>query len=117
MSGKNERGVALLEVLVALTLIGTTGLAAIGMLNAAVNDMRMISARETAQTAAQSLMVRYAVMSRRELNQRIGQEEIGTMFVRVTRPEAELYRVAVGQLASRTDEMLVTVIHRPRDPS
>lgn len=110
---RGEGGAVLLEVIVALALITTAGLASIEVLGAAVQEIGALDAKEQHQAKAQRLLLSYSLMSRRQLDQRIGSQDAQEMFIRVARPQRELYRVAVGDLQYPNFEMLVTVLFRP----
>ena len=113
---RDERGAALLEVLVALVLITTSGLATIGALDAALRDAIALEAIEAQQQHANALLQDYSLLSRGDLDQRIGEQHVGPLFVRVTRPQRALYRVAVGELTHPDRELLATVLLRTADP-
>ncbi len=113
---RNERGAALFEVLVALVVITSSGVATIGALDAAMRNAIELEAIEAQQQHANALLQDYSLLSRGDLDQRIGEQHVGPLFVRVTRPQRALYRVAVGELTHPDRELLVTVLLRTPDP-
>lgn len=116
MLPRNERGAALFEVLVALVVITSSGVATIGALDAAMRNAIELEAIEAQQQHANALLQDYSLLSRGDLDQRIGEQHVGPLFVRVTRPQRALYRVAVGELTHPDRELLVTVLLRTPDP-
>lgn len=117
MQARGERGAALLEVLIALVLITTAGLGTVGLLDGALRAERDIDAVETLQRHANKLLQAYSLLSRGDLDQRIGQQEIGPLLVRVSRPQRVLYRVSVSEILHPDRELLVTVLLRATAPT
>lgn len=109
---RSSRGVALLEVLVALLILATTGIALVELVGAGLRGERIARAREHTVATEERLMAALTLLNRRELDQRIGRRQIGEFLVDVQRPERMLYRIALLQGQSPQVEDLVTVVYR-----
>jgi prepilin-type N-terminal cleavage/methylation domain-containing protein len=110
---RRNRGVALLEVLIALTIVSVTGLSVVGALHDAMIAEQVLAVREREMARADQLLSAYALLDRRDLEQRIGSQVDGACLIRVQRPTATLFRVSVADTAAPDVEVLVTVLHRP----
>jgi prepilin-type N-terminal cleavage/methylation domain-containing protein len=110
---RNERGVALLEVLVALAILATAGVSLVELVGAGLRSERDARRRETTLATEERLLAALTLLKRPELDQRIGRRDIGEFIVDVQRPEPTLYRIALLQQQSPTMEDLVTVVYRP----
>ncbi|MEO8139367.1 MAG: prepilin-type N-terminal cleavage/methylation domain-containing protein [Gemmatimonadota bacterium] len=108
-----DRGIALLEVLVALTILGTAGLSLVGMLREA-SAAETATAREEheVQTAGRVLGA-LTLLNRTELEQRIGVHPVGEYSVDIARPEATLFRLGVSRRDRPHRTLLATVVFRP----
>ena len=106
-------GIALLEVLVALTILGTTGLALAAATSQALATERMAERAEVELLAADRLLSAMTLLDRRDLVMRIGRHQVGDFVVDVQRPVAGLYRLAVADTLPPNTERLVTVVQRP----
>jgi type II secretory pathway component PulJ len=109
---RNERGVALLEVLVALVILATAGIALIELVGAGMRAERDARAREATIATEERLLAALTLLRRHELDQRIGRRVVGEFVVDVQRPEPALYRIALRQHQSPDVEDLVTVVYR-----
>lgn len=109
---RNERGVALLEVLVALMILATAGISLVQLVGAGLRGERDARIRETTLATEDRLLAALTLLNRHELDQRIGRRDIGEFIVDVQRPEPTLYRIALLQQQSPVVEDLVTVVYR-----
>lgn len=109
---RNNRGVVLLEVLVALVVLATAGIALVEMVGAGLRAERDAREREKVLGQEERLLSAYTLLNRSELDQRIGRQPVGEFVVDVQRPERTLYRIAVIQAQSFQVEDLVTVVYR-----
>ncbi len=110
---RRERGVALLEVLVALAILSTTGLALVGATIQAMTAEREAERAEVAAMAADRLLTAMTLLGRADLVRRIGRHRVGEFVVEVQRPRPGLYRIAIGDSIPPYSERLVTVVFRP----
>jgi len=113
---RHEGGVALLEVLVALTIVSVAGLGVLEALHEGIAAEHAMAARERDMASAHQLLADYALLDRRDLEQRIGSQKRGRQLIRVQRPTATLFRVAVADTTAPNLELLVTILYRPMDP-
>jgi type II secretory pathway component PulJ len=107
-----DRGVALLEVLVALAILSTSGLALVGLVNAGLSAEREARGREQTLVSEDRLLTGLTLLKREELDRRLGRHPLGEFQVDVERPERTLYRIALAQARSPEVEDLVTVVYR-----
>ena len=116
MTPRAEAGVVLLEVLVALVILATAGVALLGLVGAGMRGEQDARERERTLAAEERLLAASTLLKRGELDQRIGRHPVGEFLVDVERPEPTLYRIAVLDARSPQVEDLVTVVYRP-EPS
>jgi Tfp pilus assembly protein PilV len=107
---------ALLEVMVALVILGAAGSGLVAALGAALRSEDQLSRREATLVAADRVLTAMTLLSGSDLDQRIGHHELYEFVVSVQRPQRTLYRIAVSEAVSPDVEMLVTVVYRP-DPA
>lgn len=107
-----RNGIALLEVLIALAILGSAGSALLALLHQAVATQRVLHQEELELEAADRVMTAMTLLTRGDLDRRIGSHEVGEFSVGVERPEPGLYRVAVATQLAPDRELLVTVVHR-----
>ena len=108
----NRRGVALLEVLAALVILGVGGLALVELVTGGTRALADARVRETELADQDRLLTAYALLTRTELDQRLGRHDVGPYVVEVQRPERSLYRISLARQAAREVEDLVTVVYR-----
>ena len=111
---RSERGVVLLEVLVALTVLSVGALALVESVDAGLQAERRARQREAVLASEERLLSAMTLLRRAELDQRLGRRPIGEFIVDVQRPEPTLYRIGVLQSDAPTVEDLVTVVYRQR---
>jgi len=109
---RNERGVVLLEVLVAVMILATAGIGLVELVGSGLRAERDARQRESTLASEERLLSALTLLNRRELDQRLGRRRIGEFIVDVQRPEQTLYRIALLQEQSRQIEDLVTVVYR-----
>jgi type II secretory pathway pseudopilin PulG len=91
----NSRGAALLEALVALTLLGTVGSAAAWSATESLRAVQRIHARETAQRRAGRFLNAASLWPRADLDRHLGDRPQGAWRVRIDRPTPTIYTVTV----------------------
>lgn len=109
----DEKGVLLLEAMVALVLLGGFGLGMLSAVRAAValeDDARQ---KEAAVLEAERVLVAMTLLSRRDLDLRLGERGVRGTTVMVSRPTRTIYRIAVATGPSEAGVNLVTLVHRP----
>jgi uncharacterized small protein (DUF1192 family) len=109
---RNERGVVLLEVLVAVVVLATAGIGLMELVGFGLRAERDARRRETTLATEERLLSALTLLNRKELDQRVGRRRIGEFVADIQRPEANLYRIALLQEESPQLEDLVTVVYR-----
>jgi hypothetical protein len=109
---RDERGVALLEALVALTILSAAGLVLLDLVGSGLRAEHDARAREQTLAVEERVLVALTLLKRNELDLRLGRHSIGELVVDIQRPEPTLYRIALVQASSPEVEDLVTVVYR-----
>lgn len=112
-----ERGVALLEVMVAVAILAAAGLALVALASEATRAATSDRTREWELADEERLLTAYTLLTRTDLDRRLGARTIGPYVVTVQRPERTLYRIAIGQSEAPQLEDLVTVVYRGENRS
>jgi hypothetical protein len=107
-----ERGIALLEVLAAITILSIAGLSMIELVTQGTATAVTERARETEQMDQDRLLAATTLLTRNDLDIRIGRRPVGPYVVTVARPEHTLYRIAVARESAPDVEDLVAVVFR-----
>ena len=107
-----RRGFALLEALVALTIVTTVGVSVVTLAQAAVRGEQAAALEERSQADAGRLLTALSLIRRAELEQGLGSHEVGEFTVRIERPERSLYRVSIARTSAPAHELLITVLYR-----
>ena len=113
---RDERGTALLEVLVALAILATAGIGLASVVAAGLRAAEDARRRESRYADAAAVLARLALRDRRGLDIRLGRRVEGTVVTQVDRPRPGLYRLAVSDTAAPAGELLVTIVYRPDAP-
>lgn len=106
-----SRGMTLLEVLVALVVLGVAGMALTTASRQALYLEEGASSALAQLRRADTLLARQALLTRRALDQQLGDHPEGGLVIRTQRPRDDLFRVAV--LRPDGHELAATVVHRP----
>lgn len=109
---RDERGAVLLEVLLALVILATSGTALVVMVSDGLAGVRWAQEREQRYSEADALLTQLALRDRRGLDIRLGRRAAGAFLTEVQRPRPELYRLAVLDSTFPNAELLVTVVRR-----
>jgi type II secretory pathway pseudopilin PulG len=112
---RRERGVALLESLVALAVLSAAGIALLELVTAGLRAERDARERERVLAVEERVLAALTLLKRDELDRQLGRYPIGELVADIERPERTLYRIAVLQASSPQVEDLVTVVYR-REP-
>ena len=108
----HERGAVLLEVLVALTILTVAGLSLVGLLTAGLRSEQDTREREHVLANEGRVLAAMTLLTRTDLDRRIGRNDVGEFVVNVQRPERTLYRIAIAHGRAAHVEDLVTVVFR-----
>lgn len=103
----------LLEVLVAVALLGATGLALTGIVSAGLRSEAHSREREQTLATQERVLTALALLGRDDLDRRLGRHPVGAFVADIERPEPMLYRLALVDTLALEAEALVTVVFRP----
>ena len=112
MIPRADRGIALLETLVALAILSGAGLALLDLVTSGLRAEREARDREAVLGVEDRVLTALTMLKADELDRRLGRHHLGELTVDVQRPERTLYRIALSQPASPQVEELVTVVYR-----
>jgi hypothetical protein len=107
---RGERGAVLLEAMVAVTILVAAGVSLISLLGASLASETELDRREADVRDLDRLLVAMTLLSRTDLDRRLGRHSVGLLEAQVQRPEPTLYRLAVN---GPHGAALVTVVYRP----
>ncbi len=111
--GRTDRGVVLLEVLVAVAILSASGLALVSLVTAGLRAEWDARGRERTLATEERLLAGLTLLNRRDLDRRLGRHSLGEFVVDVQRAERTLYRIAIAEGRSPGGvEALVTVVYR-----
>ncbi len=108
----DRRGAVLLEAVVSLAILSLAGGTVLTLLGEGLGWSRRITAEARQLESASRVLTAMTLLTRRELDLRLGVREVGDLVVTVGRPERSLYRIAVSDPAAPAVDLLVTVVHR-----
>jgi hypothetical protein len=108
----DEHGVVLLEIMVAIVILVTAGLAMVEVVSGSLQSAERAREREGQLADQERLLTAYTLLVRSDLDRRLGSRQVGGYVVNVQRPERGLYRIAVGRIEAPAVEDLVTVVYR-----
>ena len=98
--GIGDAGAVLLEVIVALALLATAGLAAVSMAVEAAGAVSRAATAEVEMRQAARLMDAVSLWPREDLDRRMGDRRQGPFILRIARPSGELYTAALADSAT-----------------
>ncbi len=105
-------GFALLEALVALTIVTTVGVSVVTLAQTAIRSEQSSAEEERATADAERILTAISLLRRAELDQRLGGHEVGEFTVTIERPQPALFRVSLARTAAPSRELLVIVLYR-----
>ena len=111
----NRHGAVLIEVLVALVILTVASLSALQHVGQFIETQSGFHRAESELLAAEQRLIAVSLLTRTELDQRIGRRILGNHWVTLGRPEPELYRIGVAALESPEVEIITAVVHRRDD--
>lgn len=107
-------GVILLEVLIALVIVGTVGAAMASLATGAGDSvLRALRVDEEVRRAS-SLMESVALWPREDLDRHLGTHPQGRWMLDIERPAERLYTVVLSD-SGTAKELLHTALYRPRE--
>jgi type II secretory pathway pseudopilin PulG len=109
---RGESGVALLEAIVALTILGIAGTSAVVMASESARTVRRAREADAEVREASAFLDAVSLWSREDLDRHLGSRAEGPWRLRVDRPTQTLYTVALTDSAGGP-ELLRTALFRP----
>jgi type II secretory pathway pseudopilin PulG len=110
-AGRN-RGAALLEAIVALAIVSIAGLSMLELVSASQRERNRLDDYERLVAGADRVLTAMVLLTRQDLDRRLGTHAVAAYAVNVTRPEEALYRISVGDSLTPEVELLTTVVFR-----
>jgi type II secretory pathway pseudopilin PulG len=107
-----RRGAVLLEALVAMTILGTAGVAAIGVAKESGDALRRARERESELRSASAFLDAVVLWTRADLDRHLGEREQGHWRLRIERPTTRLYVVTLSDSLGE-HELFRTALFRP----
>jgi hypothetical protein len=114
LGGRNPRGVALLEAIVALTILAFAGIVAVSLTASAASAVHRVRGAEKDMRAANAFLAAVSLWTRSDFDRHLGDRAQGSWLMRVDRPQPTLYVATLSDSASRR-ELLRTAFYRPLD--
>lgn len=111
-----QRGAALLEVLVGLAILALSGTVLVGAVSEAIRRERDMILREQELVAMERVLAATSLLTRHELSQRLGDRSVGEFTVSVARPASELFEIRIRPRGNEGDG-LATLVFRPTEPT
>ena len=115
MRRKRRDGVALLEAIVALTIITIAALACVAMVRQGVESARHARESEAELRHASAFMEAVALWPRADLDRHLGRRPEGPWRLTIDRPVPTLYLVVLTDSTLRR-ELVRTALYRPEPP-
>ncbi len=109
---RTDRGIVLLEALIALAILSGAGLALLSLVTSGLRAEQDARERERILEVEERVLTALTLLKRGELDLRLGRHPIGELIADIQRPEPTLYRIALVQVTSPDVEDLVTVVYR-----
>jgi hypothetical protein len=113
---KPRSGIALLEAIVALTILTVAALATVGMVRQGIESVRRAQVAEVEIRKASAFMDAIALWPRADLDRHLGDRAQGPWRLAIDRPVPTLYLVALLDSTDRR-ELVHTALYRPEPPS
>lgn len=108
---RGRRGAALLEVIVAMTVLSIAGVSALAVASQSAAAISRVREKDAEIRTASALLHSVVLWPREDLDRHLGTRHQGGMLMRVDRPYPELYTIVL--LDSLKDELLSTDVFRP----
>ena len=114
---RNRKGMILIDALLAVAILSSAGVAFVTLLVSTLEFHGRVHEREIELGRAERILTATTLLTRSELEQRIGMRPAGDFAIWVDRPEPRLFRVGVAPLARPEAELLATLVYRGEEES
>jgi type II secretory pathway pseudopilin PulG len=117
-----RNGAALLEVMVALTILAVAGMWAVALVNQSVEAIHQVREADIAIRRANGFMEAVALWPRQDLDRHLGRHREGEWVLTVQRPAMSLYTIVLSAVPDTLDgrplgrDLLSTAVFRPEVP-
>lgn len=111
-SRRARRGAALIEAIIALTILTTAALSLVALSAQGSRTIAQARAAETEMRRASAFMDVVTLWTRADLDRRLGTREQGPWKLRIDRPTPALYELTLLD-STETRELLRTSVYRP----
>ena len=101
----------MLEVLAALAILAAVAAGILPLMSQGLGALERARAREALLRVEERVLVAHVLLTRADLDRRLGRRQLGEVFVEIQRPSPTLYRLSVGPVDSERED-LVTVVRR-----
>ncbi|MEO8879624.1 MAG: type II secretion system protein [Gemmatimonadaceae bacterium] len=115
MQRADRHGFALLEVIVALSILAVAGSVAVTLTSESSRALGRVRGAEKDIRAASAFLAATSLWTRADFDRHLGDRVQGHWIMRVARPQPTLYSAALLDPASRS-ELLHTSFYRPTEP-
>ena len=112
--GESRKGVALLEAIVALTILAFAGTVTVSLTSSAASAVHRVRAAEKDTRAANAFLAAVSLWTRADFDRHLGDRPQGGWIMRVDRVGSTLYAASLADSASR-HELMHTAFYRPVD--
>jgi type II secretory pathway component PulJ len=111
---KRQRGVVLLEVLIALMILAVGGIAMVGLASESLRAVGRARATEAELARANAFLNAVTLWPRADLDRHLGTRRQGPWLMRVDRPLPTLYTITLTDSADRgsAHPLLTTALYR-----
>jgi hypothetical protein len=109
-----KTGAALLEVIVALTILGTAGMALVAQLRQSLDVVQRVERSERELVEASAMLDAIALWPRDDLDRHLGSRRNGPWRLEVLRPSEDLYEIRVRD-STDTSTLVATTLYRASD--
>jgi hypothetical protein len=110
----SRAGVALIEAVMALAILSSAVVSTLGVLTAMAQTAVRLEERERELARAERVLTASSLLTRQELEQRLGVRRVGGFYVWLDRPEPDLFRIGVAPTLLPARELLATLVYRAR---
>ena len=110
----NRAGVALMEAVMALVILSSVAVSTLGVVTALGRSSARLEARERELARAERVLIASSLLTRQELEQRLGVRRVAGFYVWLDRPEPDLFRIGVAPALVPSRELLATLVYRER---
>jgi type II secretory pathway pseudopilin PulG len=110
---RRRDGVVLFEVLIALVILSSAGVAAVTLASTVTRTIAVARDRDQDVREASAFLDDVALWSREDLDRHLGQRDEGVWLLRIDHPVPSIYSVVLSDTGA-AGALLQTFVYRPR---